>query len=226
MLYDRETVRVMKRVLKKDSVCIDIGCHKGELLQEILKYADKGPHFAFEPIPSMFIELNKKFATSPVTFYQDAVSFEEGRAVFNYVKNAPAYSGLSKRKYAVENPDIEEVDVKQSTLDNLFPDLKRLDLIKVDVEGGELNVFKGAKKLIGRTRPYILFEFGLGSAEYYKATPQELFSVFNELNYNLFLITKWLKRGKPLSEKQFCQSFYKNTDYYFLAVPKMTNESD
>ena len=35
-LYDMQTYEVMKRVLKKDSNCVDVGCHVGSILKEIL----------------------------------------------------------------------------------------------------------------------------------------------------------------------------------------------
>jgi len=49
--YDKETRGIMKGLLRADSNCIDIGCHKGEILREMLKYAPNGQHFAFEPLP-------------------------------------------------------------------------------------------------------------------------------------------------------------------------------
>ena len=52
--YDRLTEMIMKIIIQKGSNCIDIGCHTGEILDNILKLAPEGQHFAFEPIPSLF----------------------------------------------------------------------------------------------------------------------------------------------------------------------------
>ena len=59
--YDRLTKSIMKREIKVDSNCIDVGCHKGEILENILKYSPKGTHFGFEPIPMLFKQLKKKY---------------------------------------------------------------------------------------------------------------------------------------------------------------------
>lgn len=52
--YNFQTFLVTKRVLRKDSNCIDVGCHTGEILTWILKLCPKGVHFAFEPIPDLY----------------------------------------------------------------------------------------------------------------------------------------------------------------------------
>lgn len=51
MLYDQQTVEVMRLVLENNSNCVDVGCHKGEILDEVIKLAPEGLHFAFEPLP-------------------------------------------------------------------------------------------------------------------------------------------------------------------------------
>ena len=55
--YDRLTKKILKEHLQKDSNCIDIGCHKGEILEMMLKYSPDGTHYAFEPIPDLYEEL-------------------------------------------------------------------------------------------------------------------------------------------------------------------------
>ena len=59
--YDRLTKLVLKKSLSENSNCIDVGCHKGEILDEILRLAPKGKHLAFEPIPELFEALKAKY---------------------------------------------------------------------------------------------------------------------------------------------------------------------
>ena len=42
--YDRETTVLMKRCLRKNSNCVDVGCYEGSVLREILKLAPEGVH--------------------------------------------------------------------------------------------------------------------------------------------------------------------------------------
>jgi len=220
MKYDRAAISIMKKILKKDSVCIDIGCHKGEIMDQILQFSPTGKHFGFEPIPWMYDTLCNKYKDKNVVIYPNAISNAENITTFKVVKNAPAYSGLRNREYAIKNPDILEIQVTQVKLDNFFKNLNKLDFIKIDVEGGELNVIEGASELIKKLKPTLLFEFGKGSSEYYNSTPENMFDLLAKLNMNVYLLISYLKSPIPLNKKVFCQIYNERTEYYFVAIPK------
>ncbi len=214
--YDRLTKSIMKKVIQKDSNCIDIGCHKGEILQFILKLAPQGKHFAFEPIPYLYDQLNVKFKNQ-ATILPFALSDKSGQTTFNLVKNAPAYSGINKRKYAVENPEIEEIQVELKQLDEVIPAETKIDLIKIDVEGGEFDVLKGAKKILQNHHPILVFECGIGASEFYGTKPKEIFQYLTDLNYNISTLGAFMKQSAPLTISEFENAFINNTDYYFIA---------
>jgi len=105
--YDRLTLKILDKVVKPDSNCIDIGCHKGEIMEEILKRSPGGTHLAFEPIPILFQQLKEKFQNNNVQVFDIALSKSTGETTFNYVVNAPAYSGIKQRQYNVKKPKID-----------------------------------------------------------------------------------------------------------------------
>lgn len=214
--YDRLTKSIMKKVIQKDSNCIDIGCHKGEMLQSIIKLAPEGKHFAFEPIPYLYEQLKVKFE-GQATVFPYALSDKSGQTTFNLVKNAPAYSGINKRKYAVENPEIEEIQVELKQLDEVIPAETKIDFIKIDVEGGEFDVLKGAKNLLNTHHPILVFECGIGASEFYGTKPTDLFQFLADLNYKTSTLRAYMQQGKPLTISEFENAFNKNTDYYFIA---------
>ncbi len=216
--YDRLTKSIMKKVIQKDSNCIDIGCHKGEILQFILKLAPNGQHFAFEPIPYLYTQLNVKFKNQ-ARIFPFALSDKSGQTTFNLVKNAPAYSGINQRKYAVEKPEIEEIQVELKQLDEVIPETTQIDFIKIDVEGGEFDVLKGAKNLLSRHHPIIVFECGIGASEFYGTNPVELFNYLDNLNYKISILRAYMQKDNPLTVLEFEQAFIQNTDYYFIAHP-------
>lgn len=218
MRYDRQTWLIMKRILRNDDSCVDVGCHKGELMDWMLQLSPEGKHTGFEPIPSLYKNLQSKYGAK-VKLYNCALGKEKGEANFQVVKDAPAYSGLKKRKYLVENPEIEEVHVKVETLDELFAHQSNLKLLKVDVEGGEFDVLSGGKALILRCRPYVLFEFGLGSAEFYGSGPEMMFDLLQEVKLNVFCLSDFLGNLTPLSKDKFIQHFNQGSEYYFIAAP-------
>ena len=46
--YDRLTRKVIRKVCRPDSHCVDVGCHKGEILDLLLAAAPLGVHYGFE----------------------------------------------------------------------------------------------------------------------------------------------------------------------------------
>jgi FkbM family methyltransferase len=215
--YDRLTNEIIKRNLKKDFNCIDIGCHKGEILDLIIKYAPNGKHFAFEPIPTLYNALKNKYqAAEVVTILPYALADTEGTSTFNYVKNAPAYSGIRKRRYDIQNPDIEVINVDLKRLDSVVQ--IPIDFIKIDVEGAEFGVLKGAKQLLLNSKPLILFECGKGASDYYGTEPRELFKFMTaEIGFKIFTLDAFLNTKKNLSEDEFALCFENNSEYYFVA---------
>jgi FkbM family methyltransferase len=220
MKYDRQTEQVIARILKPGSCTIDVGCHKGEMLEQFIKASPKGDHYAFEPIPDMFAELQKKFTGNNIHIFPYALAAETGSAEFNFVKNAPAYSGLKQRKYAVEKPEIEKIKVAVKTLDETIPEGQKVDFIKIDVEGGEMGVLQGGKAIITKNKPVIIFECGLGASEFYNTKPEDVFDLVTKtFSLNLSTMHKWLKGEKPFSEQEFMADFNSGKNYYFIAYP-------
>ncbi|SDL27965.1 methyltransferase, FkbM family [Catalinimonas alkaloidigena] len=217
--YDRLTRLIMQRVIHSRSNCIDVGCHKGEILQQILTYAPDGQHYAFEPIPYFFKQLQ---ATYPrrVTLYPYALADQAGTSSFQFVKNAPAYSGIRRRHYAVAQPDIEEIEVEIATLDDLIPADVPIHFMKIDVEGGEFAVLKGGKKLLKRHKPVVVFECGLGASDYYGTDPLELYTFLTrEVGLKLATLKAFVQSKEALSPEAFKNYFHNNQEYYFIAFP-------
>ena len=214
--YDRLTKEVIAKALDKKSNAIDVGCHKGEILDLILKHAPNGKHLAFEPIPDFYEALKVKYA-GRCEIFPYALSDSPGTATFNYVRNAPAYSGIKKRAYAVDVPDVVELNVQVETLDHVVPAGKKIDFIKIDVEGGEFGVLKGAKNLLTTSKPLLIFECGLGASEFYGTKPENIFDYLNELSYRIYSLQDWLNKKEPYSRSFFIDCFNNNKEYYFVA---------
>lgn len=215
--YDRLTKLIIKKSIDRASNCIDVGCHKGEILDLFLKYAGEGKHYAFEPIPDFYNELKSRYQ-GKCNVLPYALGEKNETTTFNYVKNDPAYSGIKKRRYDIKNPEIEKIEVQVKKLDEVIPNNICIDLIKIDVEGAEFMVLKGARKILQRCKPIIIFEFGLGASDYYGTTPEDLYSFFeNETELNIYNLRDWIKNKKPLQKQEFIKSYKTNSDYYFLA---------
>jgi len=218
--YDIQTKKVLKKVLQVDSNCIDVGCHEGEFLDLFLKYAPKGTHFAFEPLPDYYENLVKNYGNK-CKIHPQALSDKKGESTFNYVISNPAYSGLQKRNYDKPNEKDTSITVQTDLLDHILSTKTNIDFIKIDVEGGEFQVLKGALKTLRINQPIVIFEHGLGAADVYGTTPEMVYDLLvNEAGMQVATMGDWLKGGKSFSKSVFCQHFYDNIDYYFMAFPK------
>lgn len=219
--YDKQTSAIMKRILSNGDGCIDVGCHQGEILKAMLKLSPEGMHLAFEPLPNMFKGLKKDFShMSNVHLFEVALGDSEGAVVFNHVVTNPAYSGFLKRK--LDRPDeiVEEINVSVKRLDSLAPLGYTPRLIKIDVEGAELQVLRGAVQMIRQAQPYIIFEHGLGASDVYGTRPDDIWKLLHdECGLQLTLMHRWLHGKPPLNRDEFNQQFYERLNFYFLAYP-------
>jgi len=223
LLYDIQTLQVMKRALRKDSNCVDVGCHQGSILTMQMHFAPKGTHFAFEPLPRLHQGLLASFGGKEnVHLYDYALNDTEGTTTFQYVVSNPGYSGFKERTYERSNEEIQNITVKTNLLDNIVPKDQLIQFIKVDVEGAELQVFKGAIETIKRSRPVIIFEHGLGAADHYGTSPEDIYDLLSaQCGLHLFLMSEWLDSNgqASLNREAFCKQFSSGENYYFMAAP-------
>ncbi|MDD2203882.1 MAG: FkbM family methyltransferase [Bacteroidales bacterium] len=215
--YDRLTKKILKKYLKKEYNCIDIGCHKGEILELMMHFSPEGKHYAFEPIPYLCKELKNKYKDK-ANIFQCALADVNGETTFQLVKNAPAYSGIKRRKYDIDNPQIEEIVVEEKRLDDVIPADKKIHFIKIDVEGGEFGVLKGAENILKTNKPVVLFECGKGASEYYGTKPADLYNFIKGIGLNIYTLQAFVSNKKPLTCEEFEKCFDTNAEYYFVAA--------
>lgn len=220
--YDRQTKRVIQRVCKANSTCVDVGCHKGEVLDVMLQAAPQGKHYGFEPIPFLYEGLRNKYQGQQNCEISNlALSNQTGEATFNYVVSNPSYSGLHKRKYDREGEQDTTITVRTAKMDEVLPPDQPVDLIKIDVEGGEMLVLEGAKQTLLQKRPIVLFEHGLGASDYYGAGPVQLFEYFTSCGYVISTLQSWLKGdGETFEQTAFEEQFFQKLNFFFIAYPR------
>ena len=103
-------------------------------------------------------------------------------------------------------------------MDEIIPLDEKVHFIKIDVEGGEFGVLKGAKKILKANKPIILFECGKGASDYYGTGPSDLFSfITNEIGIEIYTLQSFVKNKQPLTELEFENHFNNNEEYYFIA---------
>jgi FkbM family methyltransferase len=216
--YDRLTRQVIRQVCRPDSHCVDVGCHKGEILDLFIQAAPNGIHLGFEPIPGLYQNLRDKYAShSNCRFFDIALSNQQGTSSFNYVVSNPSYSGLLKRRYDRPNEEDTLITVRTEKLDDLLPPDIPVDVMKIDVEGGELMVLEGALATLKRYKPIVIFEHGLGASELYGATPEKVFELLESCGLRVSLLDRFMKKAPSFTSAEFAKQYYDRLNYYFIA---------
>lgn len=146
---DRYAMSVlMAGLLSRRAHTIDVGAHSGAVLREMVDVAPEGWHVAYEPIPELAEALAEQFPS--VTVRNAALSDENGHPTFIHVDSAPEYSGFRERDYpGVTDVVKHEITVRTEPLDDVLPEGFRPNLMKIDVEGAEMLVFRGALNTSG-----------------------------------------------------------------------------
>lgn len=217
--YDRQTKAVLKKVSKPGSLCIDVGCYRGDILQAMIDAAPEVRHKAFEPVPQQYAFLQTQYGQL-ADIFPFALGDENKKTTFHHVVSNPTYSGLRQRQYKGEET-ISEIEVEVRKMDDVIPHELQVSLIKIDVEGGEHDVLQGAKAILQKWHPYIIFEHGIGGADKYGIKPGDVYDLLvSTLGYRICLMGDFLKNenAKGFARTAFEEQFWKGTDCYFLAI--------
>jgi FkbM family methyltransferase len=185
----------------------------GLVLEAIVHLAPAGKHIAYEPIPELSEHLAKRFPNVDVR--RAALYDSAGTASFAHNLDQPSLSGLRQRRDVDAGPGgVRQISVPTERLDDVLDEDYVPTLIKIDVEGAELGVLRGAVETLHRHRPFVLFEHGVGGADLYDARPTEVFDLLDASGLRLFD----LDGVGPYSREQF-EATFSEPIWNFLASP-------
>jgi FkbM family methyltransferase len=187
-LHERIAIRsILAAALAADSTYVDVGTNRGQVLAEAVRVAPAGRQVAFEPIPALAAEVERAFPA--VECRRMALGAQAGDAEFCHFRNLDGWSGLRRNpEISDERGDPEYITVKVSTLD---AELEMLSpaVVKIDVEGAELEVLEGGRTVLSRSRPVIIFEHVAAAASLYGARAGAPWDLLSELGYEIFTVT-------------------------------------
>ena len=149
--------KLFEQICKDKDVVIEVGANIGAHTINLSKLVGEGTVIAFEPQRLVFQSLCANLAINSISnvyAFQEAVSNENGTIMIpecDFTKNNN-FGGIN-----IENTK-NGTTVNKQKLDNFLNKLNRLKLLKIDVEGMEISVIKGASELIKKFRPMIYVE--------------------------------------------------------------------
>ena len=142
--------------MKDSGALVDVGANTG--IYSAIALQRRRWVAAFEPVPEEAARLHRMIGTRGIV-HQVALSDRCGKAILHmpYAEHAGAVTTRSSLEANVDT-DLphRDIEVEVATLDSFG--LSEIAFIKIDVEGHELSVLKGAVETINRSRPNLLVE--------------------------------------------------------------------
>ena len=217
MDYEQAVEDFYTSILRPGDIAVDCGAHIGRHTLPMRKLVGATGHiYGFEPLPLPFVALQNSLSGVPnVTLENCALGDRSGKSTFVHVPAFPEYSGFRERIYDSETSNLhrEEIEVTVKRLDEIVPN-ERVRYIKVDAEGGDLIILRGAEGILRKSRPFVTFELGDNSIVNYDYTSADYFDFFEKLGYRVRSIL-----GNELNRESFVESSRLQHVWDYSAAP-------
>ena len=182
-------IKFFKYRIQDKDIFIDIGASLGQYTKVAAKFMKKGIIYAFEPDPWRYEELiknSRKWSRGygiPINVSNKAIGREPNTTKF-YITYSGWSGGLKKNPNLETHMKYYAIDTEVDTLDNLFHDINNA-LIKIDTEGNELDIIRGATTIIENKASSFLIEIHWSILSPYNIDGNEIFKIFQKHGYNV-----------------------------------------
>ena len=164
--YDAPLHKLLDRLLQPGMVAFDIGANMGEVALHMgLKVKPHGRVYAFEPAPTQITRLRTNISANKlegvIQSFPIALSNLNGKAKFAYADVLKENQGMGSLVNRANEVVTLETEVETRTLDDFVSSsecIDRIDLIKIDIEGAEVQFMEGGQNTLKTLRPDIIME--------------------------------------------------------------------
>ena len=201
----------------KPRIIIDVGAHTGDISRQLSELYHPEFLALIEPLPDLAGALQSISFAPRQKVFPCALGSKPGRANLNVLANTPSSSLLEPLPnlsvaYQRDMHQVRTVEVEVRTLDDVFGDcrIEHIDLLKVDVEGYEVEVFKGGRETLSRTH-LIVVEVVFFEAQKGRPLFKDVYDYLRESRFELRGTTGYMcdDRGLPLQ----CDALFINRDF-------------
>lgn len=179
---DQAELRHLERLVGPTGVFLDIGANLGYYSLELSRrLGPRATMHAFEPNPPTYDRLRRHIQVNgrqgSIIAHRMALSDRVGQA---RMTNLPGNSGATRLDDGEKG-----FDVAVSTVDAFVAEqkLERIDAMKLDVEGFEANVLRGAVQSMARFKPHLIVEFWQWGLDKAGSSAAEVVEVLDRAGY-------------------------------------------
>jgi FkbM family methyltransferase len=163
--FKKDAFLVQKECIHGNNIVIfDVGANRGDVTAIYREHFPDAGIYAFEPFPESFNILKERHAIDKKVYCnQLALAEEKGKKTFYVNQNADTNSLLQSQAAGLSSDkqvkNISHIEVNSDTIDGFCADkgIRNIDILKMDIQGGELSALKGAVKLLSEKRITLIY---------------------------------------------------------------------
>ena len=219
----QKNLDIIKKHLKNNiDVYVDVGAHNGEMIEIISNEFVVNKILAIEPNPDCYLKLKKIKYFKKLLIFNLALSDKKGfdflkighistMSTINDLNDKSVYTKFKKIIMSIfyfSNQIYKrKIKIKKDLLSNILKlsKIKKIDLLKIDTEGHEFNVLKGAKNFLKNTH-LVLFEFHYDDSIIKKYNYNDVNNFLQKKNFKL------ISKNKMILRKGY-ELIYKNNNF-------------
>ena len=184
---------------EEKKIIIDIGANIGSVSLPLANMFKNSKIVSIEPTIYAYSKLKKNVSLNP--------------SLKSRIKLENSFISNNDKKHKVHLGILKKTSFKTKKLDKICSKFKKIDFIKIDVDGHELDVLKSGKKTITKHKPVIYFEFAPYLYKEFGYSPKILINfIKSQLNYNFY--DENLK--KVININEFVKKLQNRSKNFFL----------
>jgi FkbM family methyltransferase len=228
----KTSAEIQAALLPDAAVIFDVGAHIGRTAKEYRSLFPRALIYAFEPSPETFKTLKAALPGDPLFRPQNiALSDAAGHLAFNINKSTASSSllptaGASSSYWGPVGDTLRTITVPASTISEFCADvgIDRIDILKLDVQGTELRVLKGALPMLSKGQIKAIYTEILVAPSYDGQPPlDEIFCLMRTSGYLLHDIQNLYYMGGPLCQFDALFLLPETQNVLMMAAPISAN---
>jgi FkbM family methyltransferase len=218
--YEKRELEIYQALCSKSRTIVDVGGNVGlyACIGGLSMSSNRGQVVCFEPIADNLklleknVKLNK--LSQIIKVVPKAVGASRGKLKIYLARdNIGSHSAAES---VAKSSNFEEVEMVN--LDDYLKNYERLDILKVDVEGYEGQVLKGAKKILKRLSPSLFIELRPLNLQKSKQSPEEFVNILAQTYSNIFLVDDKKHKSRLIKKPELLECARKGVSANLIAV--------
>ncbi len=192
--HHREYLPILNECLKSDSIIIDVGAHAGQFTKLFSALVPEGHVYAFEPggyASSILKKVIRLHRLKNVTHVNKGLGKQHKKENLNIPLKQSGSLGFGLSHIGNNTQDVRATisEIIEIIMLDTFAEnenLEKINFIKVDIEGWEMQLLLGAKSIIQKWHPILTLEVNRLYMERAEDTPEQLWKFLSDNGYEIF----------------------------------------